>query len=302
VSAPSLQALLQTGVDRVSAEERAARFQRRSIKTTSKRAGLRLAIEMCDLTTLEGADTPERVRRLARRAIHPDPAHIATTPSVAALCVYPNLVKTAVEALEGSGVAVASVATGFPAGQTPFDARCEEVLRAVEDGATEIDMVISRNALLSGDEQAVVEEISAFKEACGAAHLKVILETGELGSYAQIRRAALLACEAGADFVKTSTGKVSPAATLPVTLVLCEAVRDYERASGRKVGVKPAGGIRSAKQALHYLVMVQETLGPEYLTPELFRFGASSLLTDLLRQLRKLESGVYQGEEYFAND
>ncbi len=286
-------------VDRVMAEERARSFTRRSIKRESKEQGLRLALSMVDLTTLEGADSPEKVRSICRKAITPDPAD-PSLPSAAAICVYPALVPVAKAALEGSTVRVASVATGFPSGQYPLEVRLDDTRRAVDAGADEIDMVISRGAFLSGRRSEVASEIAAVKEACGAAHLKVILETGELETYDNVRAASDLAIEAGADFIKTSTGKVNPAATMGVTLVMLEAVRDEFLRSGRRIGVKPAGGIRASKQALHYLVMVKETLGHEWLTPELFRFGASSLMNDLLMQLARLRTGVYMSRDDFA--
>lgn len=280
-------------VDRVAADARAARLARRSLKGATKLAGLRLALAMVDLTTLEGSDSPEKVRALCRKALRPDTGD-PSVPTVAAVCVYPRLVALARRELQGSGVRVASVATSFPSGQTHLALRLAEVRAAVEDGADEIDMVISRGALLAGEEDLVRHEIEAAKDACGPAHLKVILETGELGSYDLVRRASDLAIAAGADFVKTSTGKIQPAATPGVTLVLMESVRDHWLATGRRVGVKPAGGIRTAKQALHYLVMLLETLGAEWLTPALFRFGASALANDLVRQLRKQRDGCYQ--------
>jgi len=286
-------------VDRVMAEERARSFTRRSIKRESKEQGLRLALSMVDLTTLEGADSPEKVRSLCRKAITPDPAD-PSLPSAAAICVYPALVPVAKAALEGSPVRIASVATGFPSGQYPLEVRLDDTRRAVEAGADEIDMVISRGAFLSGRRTEVADEIAAVKDACGSAHLKVILETGELETYDNVRAASDLAIEAGADFIKTSTGKVSPAATMGVTLVMLEAVRDEFLRSGRRIGVKPAGGIRASKQALHYLVMVKETVGGEWLTPDLFRFGASSLMNDLLMQLARLRTGVYMSRDDFA--
>ncbi|RMH03282.1 MAG: deoxyribose-phosphate aldolase [Planctomycetota bacterium] len=285
-------AMHRVPVDQVAVDARAARLGRRSIKRSAKEAALRLAVAMTDLTTLEGQDSPERVRALCRKALRPlegDP----TVPSVAAVCVYPRLVALAREELAGTPVRVASVATAFPSGQTPLRLRLEEVRSAVEDGADEIDMVISRGLFLAGRLDEVHQEIAAVKEACEGAHLKVILETGELGSYENVRLASDLALAAGADFVKTSTGKVQPAATPGVTLVLLESVRDAWRRTGRRVGVKPAGGIRTARQALHYLVLVKETLGDAWLTPELFRFGASSLLNDLVRQLLRLRDGCY---------
>ncbi len=290
-------------VDTLMARQRAASFTRRSIKTAAKAAGLRLALSMLDLTTLEGADTPEKVRSLCRKAIRPWEGEIdPPLPSAAAVCVYPALVAVAREALAGSGVKVASVATAFPSGQYPVDVRLADVARAVEAGADEIDMVINRGALLSGREDVVADEIRRTRAACGRATLKIILETGELGSLDRVRRASDLAIEAagrdapvaeGSVFIKTSTGKVAPAATMPVSLVMLEAIRDRALACGERIGFKPAGGIRTAKQALHYLVMVKETLGDAWLTPRLLRFGASGLANDLLRQILTERSGRY---------
>jgi deoxyribose-phosphate aldolase len=288
-------------VDQVGAEERAATLAKRSIKRESKLFALELAIRMTDLTTLEGADTPGKVAALCSKALRPDPVD-PTIPPVAAVCVYPNLVPHARERLEGSPVKIASVATAFPSGQSPTDIKLEDARRAAELGADEIDMVIDRGAFLSGNYAKVFDEVRRVKEAVGDAHLKVILETGELGTYDNVRRASLLAIAGGADFVKTSTGKINPAATLPVTLVMLEAVRDVYEETGRRVGVKPAGGIRQAKQAVQHLVVVNETLGPEWLTPDLFRFGASSLLNDLLLQIRKERTGRYQSPDYFTLD
>ena len=288
-------------VDQVGVEERAAALARRSIKKAAKEAGIRLAISMLDLTTLEGKDSEGKVRQLCRKAVRPLPSD-PTVPHVAAVCVYPNLVPAAKEALRGSGVRVASVATGFPAGLTPLPVKIEETRRAVAMGADEIDMVIDRGAFLAGDEAAVFEEIAAVREACGAAHLKVILETGELETYDNVRRASHLAMAAGADFIKTSTGKVAPAATPAVVLVMLEAIRDHYFSTGRRVGMKPAGGVRTTKQALHLLVLVKETLGDAWLTPELFRIGASTVTNDLLMQLVKEATGRYQSEDYFTKD
>ncbi len=286
----------RTPVDRVMADQRAASFTKRSIKNEAKDAGLRLAISMVDLTTLEGKDSPEKVRALCQKALQPDP-QVEDTPLVGAVCVYPELVGVAKEALGGAPIGIASVATGFPSGQYPLDIRLKDAERAIEAGATEIDMVIARGTFLKGDLQTVAQEIAETKAVCdGRAHLKVILETGELETYDNVRLASDLAIHAGlsaGDFIKTSTGKVSPAATMPVTLVMLEAIRDHYLRTGVKIGMKPAGGIRTAKQALHYLVMVKETLGDEWLTPALFRFGASSLLDDLLLQRRKLATGRY---------
>jgi deoxyribose-phosphate aldolase len=287
-------------VDQVMVEERAASFTKRSIKTTSKLAGLKMAVSMCDLTTLEGKDTPGKVAYLCRKALQPAEARYAVPPC-AAVCVYPNMTKHARKFLgDDSPVKVAAVATGFPSGQYPLRTKLEEVRRTVADGADEIDMVIDRCAFLAGDHAMVFDEIAATKAACGPAHLKVILETGELVTYDNVRIASEIALQAGADFIKTSTGKVSPAATMPVTLVMLEAIRDYFFATGIRIGMKPAGGIRSSKQALHYLVMVKETLGDDWLTPELFRFGASTLVNDVLMQIAKSVDGGYQCFDYFS--
>src|ERR671922_670314 len=256
---------------------------------------------MIDLTTLEGADTPGRVAALCSKAMRPDPSDL-TVPPVAAVCVYPNLVPTALERVRGSGVKVASVATAFPSGQVPTDLKVAEVARVAELGADEIDMVIDRGAFLSGHYAKVYDEVRRVKEACGGAHLKVILETGELGTYDNVRRASLLAIAGGADFIKTSTGKIQPAATLPVTLVMLEAIRDVYDETGRRVRMKPAGGIPQAKQAWQYFVLVHETLGPDWLTPDLFRLGASTLLNDVLMQIRKEKTGAYQSPDYFTID
>jgi deoxyribose-phosphate aldolase len=289
------------GVDQVGAEERAARLATRSIKTTAKARAIDLAISMVDLTTLEGADTRGKVRALCAKAVHPDPAD-PSVPKVAAVCVYSDLVAEAVARLKGTGVGVASVATAFPSGRAPLEAKLADTRLAVADGANEIDMVIDRGAFLAGDYQKVFDEIGAVKEACGRAHLKVILETGELTTYDNVRRASWLAMLAGADFIKTSTGKVAPAATLPVTLIMLEAVRDFRARTGRQVGVKPAGGIRTTKDAIKYLVLVNETAGPDWLHADHFRLGASSLLNDLLMQRQKLATGVYAGPDYFTLD
>src|SRR6187549_392595 len=283
-------------VDQVGVEARVD-----SLKKRSKLWALDLAIRMMDLTTLEGKDTPGKVRALCVKGMHPKPGD-PTIPSVAAICVYPAMVADAKDALKGSDVKVASVATGFPSGQTFRDIKLAETRAAVEAGADEVDMVIDRGAFLSGDYAAVFEEIVEVKDAAGQAHLKVILETGELETYDNMRRASILAMAAGADFIKTSTGKVTPAATLPVTLVMLEAIRDFHRRTGRIVGMKPAGGIRTAKEAIGYLVVLYETLGPRWMTPDLFRFGASSLLNDVLMQIRKERTGRYQGPDYFTID
>jgi deoxyribose-phosphate aldolase len=288
-------------VDAVALEERAATLAKRSIKQDSKLQALELAVRMMDLTTLEGADTPGKVAALCSKAVRPDPVD-RTVPSVAAVCVYPNLVPVAVARLVGTGVKVASVATAFPSGQSPLDVKLAEVREVVELGADEVDMVIDRNAFLSGRYAKVYDEVVRVKEASGEAHLKVILETGELGTYDNVRRASLLAMAAGADFIKTSTGKISPAATLPVTLCMLEAIRDVYEETGRVVGMKPAGGIRQAKQAIQHLVVLYETLGGQWMTPDLYRFGASSLLNDVLMQIRKQKTGRYQSLDYFTVD
>jgi deoxyribose-phosphate aldolase len=302
-SATALRAFLHglPGVDQVGAEQRAAMLGTRSIKTSAKAWALDLAVRMIDLTTLEGADTPGKVRALCAKARRPDPAD-PSCPPVAAVCVYPLMVPVAAAALRGSGVHLASVATAFPSGQAPLDVKLADTRAAVEAGADEVDMVINRGAFLSGRYADVYEEIVAVKQASGDAHLKVILETGELATYDNVRRASWLAMLAGADFIKTSTGKVQPAATLPVTLVMLEAVRDFRAATGRIVGVKPAGGIRTAKDAIKYLVLVNETAGEDWLDPDRFRFGASTLLNDLLMQRTKLASGRYAGPDYFTLD
>lgn len=288
-------------VDAVGVEERAAALAKRSIKKETKRAGIRLAIRMIDLTTLEGKDSEGKVRQMCRKAVRPLPEDPTVGPC-AAVCVYPNWVATAKDELAGTPVKVASVATGFPAGLVPLDVKLADTRRAVEAGADEIDMVIDRGAFLSGDYDAVSDEIVAVKQACGEAHLKVILETGELVTYDHVRRASELAMRAGADFIKTSTGKIQPAATPGVVLVMLEAIRDFYLATGRRIGMKPAGGIRTSKQALHLLVMVKETLGDAWLTPELFRIGASTLTNDLLMQLVKESTGRYQSGDYFSKD
>ena len=289
------------GVDRVGAEARAAMLSSRSIKTTAKQWALDTAISMIDLTTLEGQDTPGKVRALCAKARRPDPAD-PTAPTVAAVCVYPDLAYVAAEELKGTGIHVASVATAFPSGRTSLEVKLADVRYAVAAGADEVDMVIDRGAFLAGQYLQVFDEITAVKQACGQSHLKVILETGELVTLDNVRRASWLAMLAGADFIKTSTGKVSPAATLPVTLVMLEAVRDFRESHGRQVGVKPAGGIRTAKDAIRYLVLVNETAGEDWLDPNWFRFGASSLLNDLLMQRTKIMTGRYSGPDYFTLD
>jgi deoxyribose-phosphate aldolase len=288
-------------VDAVALEERATALSRRSIKKDSKVFALELAIRMMDLTTLEGADTPGKIAALASKALRPEPSD-PTIPQVAALCVYPNLVPHAVARLRGTGVKVASVATAFPSGQAPLDIKVREVEEVVAMGADEVDMVIDRGAFLSGRYAKVYDEVVKVKEACGPAHLKVILEVGELGTYDNVRRASLLAIAGGADFIKTSTGKLGAAATLPVTLCMLEAIRDVHEETGRAIGMKPAGGIRQSKQAVQYLVQLYETLGADWLTPDLCRLGASSLLNDVLMQLRKERTGRYQSPDYFTVD
>jgi deoxyribose-phosphate aldolase len=288
-------------VDQVGAEERAAALARRSIKYDSKLWALDLAIRCCDLTTLEGSDTPGKIRQLAAKAMRPNPFDPSVSP-VAALCIYPRLVADAAHALAGSAVKVASVATAFPAGQAPLDVRLQEISWAVAQGADEVDIVISRGALLAGEDRTVFEEISESKEAAAGAHVKAILETGELGSYDAVRRASLIAMSAGADFIKTSTGKIGVSATLPVALVMAEAIRDFSDVTGRAVGLKVAGGIRSAKDAVRYLVIVNETLGPHWLTPDRFRIGASTLLNDLLMQIDKQQNGFYSDPDRYTLD
>jgi deoxyribose-phosphate aldolase len=288
-------------VDQVGAEERAAALSKRSIKKSSKLWALDLAIRCMDLTTLEGADTPGKVAALCSKAVRPQPAD-PSIPGVAAVCVYPSLVAGAVGHLRNTPVRVASVATAFPSGQSFLDVKLAETREAVASGAHEVDMVIDRGAFLSGRYQQAYDEIVAVREASGRAHLKVILETGELGSYDNVRRASILAMAAGADFVKTSTGKIQPAATLPVSLVMMESIRDFHRETGRAVGFKAAGGIRTSKLAIAYLVLLWETLGAEWMTPDRFRLGASSLLNDVLMQIVKERSGAYQSEDYFTKD
>ena len=288
-------------VDEVGVNERVARFQSRSIKTSSKVEALKLILSMIDLTTLEGTDTPGKVRQLSQKAIHLHDA-MPNLPHVAAVCVYPMMVAVAKQALEGRDIGVASVATAFPSGMSSRQVKLDDTRMAVDAGANEIDMVISRGAFLSGEYGYVFDEIAAVKEACGDAHLKVILETGELGTLDRVRRASVLAMHAGADFIKTSTGKIQPAATMQVTLVMLLAIKDYYYETGRMVGMKPAGGISKAKLAIHYLVMLRETLGNAWMTPEWFRFGASSLANDVLMQLRKQSTGIYQSADYFSQD
>ena len=299
---PLKQRLPRIGsIDQVAVEARAGELAKRSIKKEAKVWALELAIRCCDLTTLEGQDTPGKVAALCSKAVRPDPGD-PNVPSVAAVCVYPNLIRVARERLGDSGVKVAAVATYFPSGQAPLDVKLRDVEDAVALGADEIDMVIDRGAFLSGRYAQVFDEIVKVKEACGRAHLKVILEVAELGTYDNVRRASLLAIAAGGDFIKTSTGKLPGAATLPVQLVMLVAIRDVYEETGRRVGMKAAGGIRTSKNAIQYLVQVHETLGPEWLTPDLYRLGASSLVNDILMQLRKEKTGAYQSKDYFTND
>lgn len=288
-------------IDAVSIEERIARFTKRSIKKESKMHALKLAISMMDLTTLEAKDTPGKVRQLCAKAIRPYEA-MPDLPSAAAVCVYPPLVRVAKEALGNSGVKVAAVATAFPSGMSTRKVKLDETKYAVNEGADEIDMVISRGHFLAGEYNYVFDEIAAVKEACGEAHLKVILETGELSTLDNVRKASDIAMYAGADFIKTSTGKVQPAATLPVTLVMLEAIRDFYYKEGKMIGMKPAGGIATAKLAIQYLVVLNETLGEAWMNPDYFRFGASSLANDLLMQIVKQSTGVYQSVDYFSKD
>ncbi len=288
-------------VDQVGIEERCARFQARSIKKETKVEGLKLALNMIDLTTLEGKDTEGKVRQMCYKAVHLHDVYPGL-PTVAAVCVYPTFVKTAKEALKTSGVKVASVATAFPSGQSTRSIKIADTKFAVENGADEVDMVISRGEFLKGNYNFVFDEIAAIKEACGKARLKVIFETGEISTLDNVRKASEIAIYAGADFIKTSTGKISPAATMPVTLVMLEAIRDYYYETGVMVGMKPAGGISTAKSALHYLIMLRETLGNAWLSNEWFRFGASSLANDVLMQLMKEKTGLYQSADYFSKD
>lgn len=292
---------LSPTIDQVGVEERVNRFTSRSIKNEMKIQGLKMALNMIDLTTLEGKDTEGKVRQMCYKAMHPHD-QMPNLPSTAAVCVFPSLVRVAKDALKGSNVKVASVATAFPSGQAPSDVKIRDVQFAVSEGADEIDMVISRGKFLAGEYNFVFDEIAAVKEACGNARLKVILETGEIGTLDAVRRASDIAMYAGADFIKTSTGKISPAATMPVTLVMLEAIRDFYYKTGKMIGMKPAGGIKTSKQALHNLVMVKETLGSAWLTNEWFRFGASSLANDLILQLLKQETGNYQSMDYISKD
>ncbi len=318
---PYTSRVIPRTVDTIMADQRAASFKTRSIKSGAKLAGLKLALSMVDLTTLEGKDSPEKVRGLCQKAVRPDPSRV-NIPSVAAVCVYPTMIKVACEnlgAIGGSHVKVAAVATGFPSGQYPLAVRIADTEQAVRDGADEIDMVISRGAFLSGRYDEVAHEIREFKNVCNASgslggkkhvHLKVILETGELETYDNVRRASDLSIEAlladggdgpaGTGFIKTSTGKVTPAATMPVTLIMLEAIRDCYLSTGKMVGMKPAGGIRTSKESLHYLVMLKETLGDKWLHADWFRFGASTLVNDLLRQIAWLETGKYAARYDFS--
>jgi len=292
---------LSPRIDQVGQEERTSRFTKRSIKKESKVSALKLALSMIDLTTLEGKDTEGKVRQLCYKARHLHDSYEGL-PTVAAVCVYPSMVGIAKKAVEGSGIRIASVATAFPSGQAPSDVKIRDTKYAVDEGADEVDMVISRGKFLSGDYNAVYDEIAAIKEACGAARLKVILETGELVTLDKVRRASDIAMHAGADFIKTSTGKVQPAATMPVTLTMLEAIRDFYYSTGRMVGMKPAGGISKSKVAIHYLIMLHETLGDAWMSNEWFRFGASSLANDVLMQLQKEKTGLYQSADYFSID
>jgi deoxyribose-phosphate aldolase len=305
-------AILATPIDEVGVNERADFFTKRSVKKDSKLSALYLAMSMCDLTTLEGSDTAGRVTQMCEKARHPVPPDLIASflekkslrpiPSVAAVCVYPLMVPVAAKVLQGSGIGIASVATAFPSGQAPLDVKVADTKFAIMHGASEIDMVINRGAFLSGNYQQMFDEIVEIKKACGEIHLKVILETGELGSYDRVRLASDIAMEAGADFIKTSTGKINPAATLPVTLVMLQAVADFHKRTGKKIGVKPAGGIRTSKQALQYLCMVNETLGAEWMNPNMFRFGASALVNDLLKQIFKEITGNYYYDKAFSID
>lgn len=292
---------LSPRIDQVGVEERAARFTKRSLKENTKLNGLKLALNMIDLTTLEGKDTDGKIKQLCYKAMHLHDAYPGL-PTVAAVCVYPSMVGVAKKALGDSGIKVAAVATAFPSGQSTRDVKLRDTKYALSQGADEIDMVISRGKFHQGEYNFVFDEIAAIKDVCGQARLKVILETGELGTYDQVRRASDIAMYAGADFIKTSTGKIQPAATMPVTLVMLEAIRDFYYKTGKKIAMKPAGGISKAKLALHYLVMLNEVLGEGWMNNEWFRFGASSLANDILMQLMKQRTGVYQSADYFAND
>lgn len=288
-------------IDKVGVEERVARFQTRSIKNESKMQGLKMALSMIDLTTLEGKDTPGKVKQMCFKAAHLHDAY-PDLPTVAAVCVYPSMVKIAAHALKNTSIQIASVSTAFPSGQAPLDVKIRDTQFAVSEGATEIDMVISRGKFLAGEYSYVYDEIATIKENCGNARLKVILETGELTTLDNVRKASDIAIHAGADFIKTSTGKIQPAATMQVTYVMLQAIKDYFDSTGKMIGMKPAGGISTAKLALHNLVMVNEILGPKWLTNEWFRFGASSLANDVLMQIGKTQTGVYQSTDYFTID
>lgn len=288
-------------IDQVGVEERASRFTKRSIKSASKVEALKLILNMIDLTTLEGKDSDGKVRQLCYKARHLHDAY-GDLPTVAAVCVYPSMVKVAKKAVEGTNIKIASVATAFPSGQAPMDIKIRDTKFAVDEGADEVDMVISRGKFLSGEYNYVFDEIAAIKEACGNARLKVILETGELVTFDKVRRASDIAMYAGADFIKTSTGKIQPAATMPVTLVMLEAIKDFYYKTGKMIGMKPAGGISKSKLAVHYLVMVNEVMGEDWLSNQWFRFGASSLANDVLMQLMKQKTGVYQSADYFSID
>ena len=292
---------LSPRVDQVGVEERVSRFTKRSIKKESKVDGLKLVLSMIDLTTLEGKDTPGKVKQLCYKAKHLHDAYEGL-PTVAAVCVYPSMVRVAKKSVEGSEIKIASVATAFPSGQAATSVKIADTKFAVNEGADEVDMVISRGKFLAGEYNFVFDEIASIKEACGEARLKVILETGELSTLDKVRRASDIAMHAGADFIKTSTGKIQPAATMPVTLVMLEAIRDFYYQTGRMVGMKPAGGISKSKLALHYLVMVKEVLGEDWLNNHWFRFGASSLANDVLMQIVKEKTGVYQSANYFSVD
>ncbi len=288
-------------IDKVGVQERVSRFCKRSIKTSAKKHGLHLILSMIDLTTLEGKDTPEKVKRLCYKAQHLDDS-IEGLPNVAAVCVYPTLVAIAKKELKESGINVASVATAFPSGQSTLEVKLEDTKFAVNEGADEVDMVISRGKFLAGEYNFVFDEIAAVKQACGKAHLKVILETGELDTLDNVRKASNIAMHAGAHFIKTSTGKISPAATMDMAYVMLNAIKDFHTETGIKIGMKPAGGISTAKKSLQYLVMLKETLGDEWMNKEFFRFGASSLANDILMQLKKQETGIYQSLDYFSKD
>lgn len=301
VISPEKIIALAPQIDKVGVEERVARFQTRSIKNESKMQGLKLALSMIDLTTLEGKDTPGKVKQMCYKAAHLHDAY-PDLPTVAAVCVYPSMVRIAAQALKETQIQIASVSTAFPSGQAPLDVKIRDTEFAVSEGATEIDMVISRGKFLSGEYSYVFDEIARIKECCGKARLKVILETGELATLDNVRKASDIAIHAGADFIKTSTGKIQPAATMQVTYVMLQAIKDYFDSTGKMIGMKPAGGISTAKLALHNLVMVNEVLGPTWLTNEWFRFGASSLANDVLMQIGKSQTGIYQSADYFTID